>query len=195
MPKKFKLVFFEYLPYGHFESVVLSATSQAKKISHTGAFKTEVPDMESTRPKTRQQQHEFWYRHVVAWSKSGLSQKAYAAQVGLEYSSLCRWRRFFEHEPGRLPAVSQAERLPAHKPACDRRKNTQHAAPQVEKLPVHSTASLTSKPVILPFGGIRLAAGKAAFLLNREGRYRLEIPADFEQDSLARLLNCLETHL
>jgi hypothetical protein len=158
------------------------------------AFK-EVPDMESARRKTRRQQREFWHSHVVEWSRSGLSLKEYTSNFGLEYSSFCRWRRFFEREPGLLPSLTQVSKLSAHKPTCGRKKNSPLHAPQVGTLSAHAPAPISSKPAVIPFGSIQFAADKASFLLNRQDRYRLEIPSDFEQDALARLLDCLEAHL
>jgi hypothetical protein len=131
----------------------------------------------------------------VSWTKSGLSQKEYAARFGLEYSSLCRWRRFFEREPRLLQDIPQAARLPALKRGNGRKKNSPHLAPHSGTLSVHASASISSKPIVVPFGGIRIAADKPVFLLNRQDRYRLEIPADFEQETLARLLDCLDAHL
>jgi hypothetical protein len=149
--------------------------------------------MESARRKTRRQQREFWHSHVVSWSKSGLSQKEYASHFGLEYSSLCRWRRFFEREPGLMPCIPQTPRLATHKPACVSKKNSSLPAPQAGTLSAH--APISSKPAVVPFGSIQLAAVKASFFLNRQDRYRLEIPSNFDQEALARLLDCLEAHL
>jgi hypothetical protein len=151
--------------------------------------------MATTRRKTRRQQHEFWHDHVVSWSKSGLSQKEYASHFGLEYSSLCRWRRFFEREPSLLPSIPQDKRLSERTSARGRKKKLTLFAPHARKLPTQAAASIPSKPVIVPFGSFQTAAGKTAFFLNRQGRYQLEIPADFAQDALETLLDCLEAHL
>jgi hypothetical protein len=63
---------------------------------------------------TSENKHDFWQRHIGAWSQSKLSQKAYCTQQDLSFASFGYWRTRFNRKteapakfiPINVPSVS-----------------------------------------------------------------------------------------
>lgn len=55
--------------------------------------------MRSPRSPSPSGDPEFWRAHVTAWTRSGLSARAYAAEHNLKAPTLYAWRRRLRHEP------------------------------------------------------------------------------------------------
>lgn len=55
--------------------------------------------MRSPRSPSPSGDPEFWRAHVTAWTRSGLSARAYASEHDLKAPTLYAWRRRLRHEP------------------------------------------------------------------------------------------------
>jgi len=89
---------------------------------------------------TSENKHDFWQRHIEAWSQSKLSQKAYCTQQALSFSSFGYWRTRLNRKtevrgkfiPVNVPSVSASVNV--FLPAGVRLEFPAHILPEV--LPV-----------------------------------------------------------
>jgi hypothetical protein len=120
-----------------------------------------------TGPKERRA---FWRRHYSAWRTTSASRKQYAHDQGLAAWAVYDWFRRFDREDAGIPAPHPIARQSA---------TSQAMAPQPVIVPV----------TLIDEGGG--AAEAAPYRLHIPGGLGLDIPMEFTETSLARLLDCL----
>ncbi len=112
-----------------------------------------------------------WRRLVGEWRESGLTQEAFCRERGVAVASF-RWWKWKLGLPGRPAAEGRARRERLERP-----------------LPAFVPVRIV-EPAARPAG----APGRGHFELELPGGWVLRVPADFEAESLARLLAVIEEH-
>jgi hypothetical protein len=119
-----------------------------------------------------------WAKRVERWKDSGLSAKVFAAEVGVNASTLSYWK-------WRLAADS--------KKRIARKRTRKNTAVVTRKSPAKKTASLAVRP--LSFVEITKASSAAVaepFEIELVSGERVRVPSSFDAEALARLLAVLE---
>lgn len=119
----------------------------------------------------------YWHGHVDAWRESGLSAQGYARQHGLYKNSIRYWRRKFSLHSASSPVISDLSRISAS-----------------ETSPVPSGASQSSEVKFVPvtLSSKRSDKSQEPLVLRVGSRFRIDVPDQFSQATLARLLRTLE---
>lgn len=119
--------------------------------------------------------------HLITWQQSGATQNAYCKTNGIHPKTFSNWKRRFREHLG-LPKLTRSRAIPSNPVAplvavklIDEPANTS-LEPARQLGPGIPTATCATKP-----SGINLSIGK----------YQISLVADFDSDSLRRLLAAL----
>lgn len=122
----------------------------------------------------------YWRGHVDAWRESGLSAQGYARRHGLYKNSIRYWHKKFSLHSASSPVISDLSSVSALKTS-----------------PVPSAVSQSSEVKFVPVTLSSKSSDKSQepLVLRVGSRFRIDVPDQFSQTTLARLLRTLEVFL
>lgn len=124
---------------------------------------------------------EEWSKRVARWKDSGLTAKEFAAETGINASTLAYWR-------WRLSVAERAGSTDSGQPV---RGNASAASSRKRRTTRAGKAAATKSPefVEIPMAAVTTPPATLELLLGKDVRVR--IPADFDEAALTRVLRAV----
>ena len=120
---------------------------------------------------------QYWHGHVDAWGESGLSPQGYARRHGLYKNSIRYWSKKFSLHTASRPVNSDLSRV---------------SGPKISPAPLAASQPSEVRFVPVALSSKSSDKSQAPLVLRVGSRFRIDVPDQFSQATLVRLLRTLE---